>query len=507
MLWTWSSTSFYNLKIERKYISKTQIGFLWVNDSCFATHPYLGGFVAFFILWFLFFYKFSSIKGAENMQKLFDEAKRVPDELKKKIFDAAENEFPYLLEQIKGVIAVNSINPNHAEGKLPEAAGGEEKTSRLIAEYMKEAGMEIDLFGEEGRLNAVGTLGSGERSLLFNGHVDVVDVGDSEEWTVSPWSGEIIDGKMYGRGTTDMKAGLMCTVGAVKALTSIGLKPDGKLIIQAVCGEEGGEKELGTEACLKRGYTADAGICVEASAPPDPLAVLPASPGVLPFEIWVEGKAAHTSMRDEICRAGGHGDEWAVSALDKIVFVYTGLLKLEERWGITKTHPAFTRPGHFTINPCGIYSGPTTYAINSEANLFYTAWFSPKDTVEDVKKEITDYVTNWCSSDPWLVEHPPVFKWLNEWPGYDVPLDAPICHTMQDAYAEVMDKPAPVNGFVAVSDASFLNAWGIPTVIMGPGNIRTAHGIDECVAVQELLDATKIYALAIVKWLGLQDVN
>ena len=440
-------------------------------------------------------------------------------EQKDRILEAVEAEFPELLNVAQAAVRINSINPNHEGGEAPEARGGESRVSRLLASYMERAGMEVDLFAiAEGRENAVGQVGGAEkgnlsgcslgalpaRSLLFNGHVDVVGPGDLTTWKVSdPWSGDIKDGRLYGRGSTDMKAGLVCTIAAVKALHNLGLKPEGRVIIEAVCGEESGEKEYGTQACIDRGYRADAGIVVEASAPPYPLALEPAGPGVMAFEIWVEGKSGHTCMYDEIVRAGGHGDAWAVSALDKIVFVYEGMKRLNERWGITKTHPVFTRPGHFTLGPMGIWSGPTTYAINASACLTYTAWIPPQEKPEEIQKEIIDYVGKWCSSDPWLESHPPVFKWLDIWPGFEVPTDSQLCQALGHAYEEALNSSVPTSGFTGVSDASFLNAAGIPTVVMGPGNIRFAHGPDEFVDTKELLDAAKVYALMIASFCGL----
>ncbi len=445
------------------------------------------------------------------MRDVFFKEGTISEELKQKIFDSVEAGFPLMLERLKEIIAVKSVGPKDNAFERLCAQGNESRASEVAAKYMKEAGMEVDMFAAVAdRYNAVGTIGvEGEgRSLLFNGHVDVANEGVESDWTHSPWEAVIEDGRMYGRGTTDMKGGLMCTIAAVKALTDIGLKPKGKVLVQAVCGEEFGEVEAGTGACVKRGHIADAGICVEASAPPEPLALIPASTGLYAFEIWVKGKSAHTSMRCEICRAGGEGDACAVSALDKIIYIYQGMLRLEEQWGFTKKHPAFKKPGHFTINPCGIYSGPTTYAINSEARLTYTAWFAPQDDPDSVKQEIKDFITKWCATDPWLVENPPEFVWFGEgWPSFDVPMDHPLCDVLKDSFAETMGRPAPISGFSAVCDASYLNEAGIPTVVMGPGTIACAHGADEYVDLQELKDAIKIYALAIAKWSGLCEYN
>lgn len=429
-----------------------------------------------------------------------------PD-IKARILNSVDNGFEELLKYAQEAIRINSVNPEHDEGKLPEAFDGETKVNRLYAKYMESAGMTVDLFAAKNeRYNAVGVAEGGDGpSLLFNGHVDVVAPGDLSRWKITqPFSGEIKDGKLYGRGALDDKAPIACTIAAVKAIKDAGLKLKGKVIVESVCGEENMDTEAGTGACIERGYKADAGICVEASAPPYPLAIAPASPGTVNFKVHIKGKSAHTCMRDEICRAGGKGNAFGASALDKAVFVYEGLRRLEEEWGFTKSHPAFTRPGHFTINPGTFYAGPSPFAISEEACLVYTAWYSPSEKEEDVKAEIVDYLNRWCSTDSWLKENPPEIEWTICWPPYDVPLDAPICNAIKSIYEDAAEMPVTVYGFAAVADAAFLNRAGIPTVIMGPGDICNAHGPDEYVLIDELKKATRLYALTIAAWCGVE---
>lgn len=423
------------------------------------------------------------------------------------VLAALDQEKDEMIRQIQDVVRINSINPDHDEGKLPQAKNGESKVSRALSQYMNSAGMVTDLFAaKDGRENCVGLLRGqgGGRSLLFNGHVDVVGVGDPAQWKIAqPFSGDIIDGKIYGRGTTDMKAGLVSAISAVRAVVNAGLTLKGDLLIQAVCGEEQMDTEAGTGACIARGYTADAGIVVEPSGPPLPLALAPAGPGALTFSINFRGKAGHTCMRDEICRAGGAGDDFAVSAMDKAIYIYNGLLHLEYDWGFSKTHSVFSRPGHFTINPGMIVAGPTPWAIPEQAKLVYTAWFAPQEDAEDVKKEISNHILNLCATDSWLKDHPPEIEWMICWPPYNVDPEAGICRVIKKVYPQATNRPAPVYGFAAVADVTFLNQAGVPTVIMGPGDLRCAHGADEYVLIEEVMDAARIYALTIVDWCGI----
>src|SRR5581483_1808478 len=107
----------------------------------------------------------------------------------------------------------------------------------------------------------------------------------------------------------------------------------GDLILEAVVGEEMMDHECGTTAILKRGYTADAAVVSEPSAPPDPLAIVPVTPGLWWFSVTVRGKATHASMRGETFRAGGLGAQVGVNAIDKGVQIFNAIRQLEDQWG------------------------------------------------------------------------------------------------------------------------------------------------------------------------------
>lgn len=412
-----------------------------------------------------------------------------------------------LVALVSRMVQIPSLNPTQPGVVREEVLGGETRVNEFLKPALESMGLETDLWeAEEGRANLVGVCKGtgGGKSLILNGHVDVVIPGAEELWTeAGPWSGKVADGRIYGRGACDMKGGNGAAVIAVKALLQSGYRPKGDVIIQSVVGEEMMNTDAGTGAAIRRGYTADAGIVVEPSAPPYPLAILIASPGVLIMTVRVEGKAAHTCMRDELVRAGGRGAAVAVSAVDKALIIYQGLAKLEEEWGQTKRHPAFTRPGHFTICPTTFRGGTSIASIPDECVIEYVVWHAPQDPPEQVKEEIEQQVTRFAQTDPWLREHQPRVEWWDFWwPPFDVPPDAPICRAVATAYASALGKPAVVYGFAAVDDAVFLNQAGIPTISMGPGDIRMAHAPNEYVEIQELVDAAKVYALSIVEWCG-----
>src|SRR5215217_8668118 len=194
---------------------------------------------------------------------------------------------------------------------IPSVTGDEAKIQKFLADYMAKLGLDVDMWetkweelkkhpayipvdrGYEGRPNIVGTLkGSGRgRSLLLNGHTDVIPVGNGEGWSDNPWSASIKDGRIYGRGSADMKSGVASHILAVEFLKTAGVKLKGDVYINVVIDEE--VSGHGTLDTVIRGYKAGAGISGETSD----LAVQPACIGRIWFEIAVEGKAAGIQQR------------------------------------------------------------------------------------------------------------------------------------------------------------------------------------------------------------------
>ena len=405
-----------------------------------------------------------------------------------------------LVQLVCDAVKMPSVTPGYPGEVYEQVLGGETKVAEFFKPLLEDIGLETDMWEEEkGRANLVGVCrGTGEgKSLIFNGHTDVVPPGSEKDWTkAKPWSGKIAEGKIWGRGACDMKGGDAAALIAIKAFLKAGYKPKGDVILEYVIGEEMMDTPAGTGATIKRGYKADAAIVVEPSAPP------------LHMRYTVKGKATHACVRDELIRPSGAGVEIGVSSIDKALIIYDGLRKLEEEWGQTKSHPMFTRPGHFTLNPGGITSYPNdAFVISNESKIEYSIWHAPQDSPEQVKKEVEDQIRLFAQTDPWLRENPPKVEWLLWWPPFDVSPDAPICKAVAATYEKVIGESAKYYGFAGVNDGAFLNIAGIPTITIGPGNLCVAHAANEYVEISELVDAAKIYALSIAEWCGVRKAN
>lgn len=418
-----------------------------------------------------------------------------------------------MIDALAEVVRIPSVNPKYPGQVYDEVVGGEGEVSKAFARHYEALGAEVDVFAiEPGRENAVGVVrgAGGGRSLIYNGHVDVVPVGDPANWTGGdPFSGRIDHDRVWGRGATDMKSGIMAQAFAARALGECGIRLQGDLILEAVVGEEVMDHECGVTATVKRGYTADAAIVSEPSSPPYPLAVVPVSPGLLWFSVTASGKATHSSMRGTSIRAGGDGAAVGVNAIDKGVLLFEAMRQLEEEWGQTKQHPLF-RPGHFSIHPGVVQGGPhgvlVPFFLSEYMTIEYCVWYSPDDDPESVKQEIETHIHRAAQLDPWLREHPPVVEWKLHWPANtpdaDAITDVAVAAHAQAAVGSRFEGPAPVVGFAAVEDCTWLTLGGVPAISYGPGDLRVAHADDEYVMIDEVVTACKTFAVAAMDWCG-----
>jgi len=392
--------------------------------------------------------------------------------------------------------------------RIPSVTGEEGPIQAFIAEELKKMQLEVDVFepsleelrahpgfvevsgSYEGRPNVVGILrgAGGGKSLLLNGHVDVIPPGDPESWEHGWWSGDLADGKIYGRGASDMKSGLAAMTMAVKAIRETGIRLKGDVILEYVMDEE--LSGNGTLACVLKGYKADGGICCETSS----MRVQPASIGRIWFEIKVKGKAAGIQRRFE-----------GVNAIDKGYLVTQAVAEFE-RVRIEKlSHPLY--PDTRSAIPClvGVFQSGTYHSAFPDSCLLKGSLATlPGENSGAVKKEFVQFVLDRVSSDPWLKENPPeiIFTGYFAEPS-EIPVDSPIVQTLKKNYTEIVGREPIISGREGAADIRFLNVYGqTPTVIFGPGLTEQMHANNEWVRVEDLILSTKILAYTILEWCG-----
>ena len=380
-----------------------------------------------------------------------------------------------------------------------------EQIQEEIARYLAGAGFEPDTFPVfPGDVDVVGTRRGSDpnthASLIFNGHVDVAEIGDREAWTHDPFDPVIEGDRLYGRGSVDMKGPLAAALFAARVLHDLGIEQRGDLIIQSVIGEEMGE--AGTLTANERGYRADYAIV------PEPMEFRFSGQGGV-ITGWIEiqsPETLHDGVRARTIHAGGglHG----ASAVEKMSKIVTALGELERHWAVMKHYPGFP-PGTTTINPSVIEGGRHPAFIADYCGLWVTVHFYPNETWESVTQEIEDHVLRTAFADLWMRDNPPTFNWGGRsmiedrgeiFPASAIPVDHPATHLLEDIHRDIIGTEPVHEMTTTVTDSGWLESAGIPTVIYGPGSLNQAHTIDEWISVEELITAAEIYAVMIAEW-------
>jgi acetylornithine deacetylase len=394
----------------------------------------------------------------------------------------------------------------------PEFEAEAIRCQEIVAGKLDAIGIEIQRWTETPRYPVVaGRLAGsgGGKSMAINGHVDVVPVGDTSAWSHDPWAGEIAEGKLWGRGATDMKGGVAAGIMAAHALRNAGITLAGDLWIHVVTDEE--VVGFGTRHLIERLPRVDAVIDAE----PTDLKIMPAEGGLVHFRMEFDGRESHAGNRYLSVHAGGKGDLAGINAIEKAVKVISAIQDLERQWANLRGHPMLP-PGFNTLLP-GIISGGPGGGHDGQINLVanpgtspnycsveYNVWFLPQESFEEIRDEIEKFVGDVCRTDPWLREHPPRFTWKLRniyFPPVDTPRDHPFIQTITRSL-ESLDLPPTVEAFTAASELAWYAEQGIDGTIFGPGRIAQAHSPDEYVEIAQLVNACKGITLTAAEWCG-----
>jgi acetylornithine deacetylase/succinyl-diaminopimelate desuccinylase family protein len=426
------------------------------------------------------------------------------------IHAAIDDERNYVVALTSAMVHIPSVNPKFETG---EGLNREADVQALLAEHVGPLGAELERWEVfPGRPNLVATFaGDAERSLLLNGHIDVVPVGDRSKWTVDPFGGEVSKDRVWGRGAIDMKSGVAASLAAVRAILKAGYRPQGRIDFHSVVDEEAGG--FGSIAAAKRCVRARGGIITE----PTWGKVLAAEGGLEWLRVTIPGKNAHSAWRynaiypqkDEPGRL-----EPGVNAADYAARFIEQLRELERDWATTKGHPLLP-PGVNSMHVGAVVIGsgqgpdgrPTILgnpAITPDcAAIDIDLKFLPQETKEEVRANFEAFVHSWAQQYSWLREHPPKVQWDLyglHFPPVNTPPDHPLVQNLVTARKH-MGKTTEVSAFIAVSDAAHYAAVGVPCVIYGCSG-DGFHGTDEYVEVDSLVETTKLIADSIVAWCG-----
>ena len=359
----------------------------------------------------------------------------------------------------QAMVSIPSVNPG-----LERAGAGEEGMARQAGAWLRGWGFETDLIEvAPGRWNVVGRWGEGGKCLILNGHLDTVGVTDME---IPPYSGDLRDGKVWGRGACDMKGGLaiiLATAAALSRNTTVG-----QLVVALTADEE--HASIGMQTFAKALDGADAAVVCE----PTSLAVMPAHKGFLWVDADFRGRAAHGSRPEE-----------GVDAIRHAGHFLAALEGLEARILQGVPHPLLGFPS-FHAGTIEGGSAPSVYPAS--CNLVMERRTLPGEDPGTVLAEFQKVMDQVVAEVPGVdvTLKPGLFR-----PGTEVEVDSPLVQGLLGAIEREGKEPA-VEAMTAWVDAAFLNEAGIPAVCFGPGSIAQAHAATEWVAVDELRDGARI---------------
>jgi acetylornithine deacetylase len=371
----------------------------------------------------------------------------------------------------RALVQVDSRNPT-----LVADAPGEHAAAALLADVLDAWGFRAELQDVvPGRPNVVariGAPGGGGRTLMFNGHLDIVGI---DGMVHAPFAAHERDGRLYGRGAADMKSGVaaMCAA-AARAADHEGF--DGELIIAAVIDEE--YESLGTQHLIASGVRADAAIVTE----PTRLAIMPAHRGFVWTEVVLHGRAAHGSRWDI-----------GVDAIRLAGLLLAELDRIDADELPKRSHALLGRPSlHASLIEGG--TGMSTYPDRCTLKLERRT--IPGETPQMVLDELRAACDSVRRRQPSF--HADVELLVAQGPS-DVATDAPIVRALGQAL-EATGETVRVEGMSAWTDCALLNEAGIPAICFGPGDIVLAHAAEEFVPMSEIERATDVLARLARSW-------
>lgn len=340
--------------------------------------------------------------------------------------------------------------------------------------------------------NVIGILKGkgGGRSLILNGHVDVVSPEPIELWVHDPWGGEVKDGKLYGRGSWDMKAGIVAMIFAVQIIQDLGINLKGDVLLESVVEEECGGS-FGTLTTILQNYKADAVIIPE----PTNFELCIATGGISYFRIRVQGKSAHAAVAHT-----------GINAIEKIMKIYNALVELDiyrrnkiryslfEKWcgQSCNLHVGLLRAGDWA---------PT---VAGWAEMEGRVGFIPGEKIENIKKVVEETVNKAASLDSWMKDNPPKIDWFG-WQTEPFeqkpinPLFQIIRRTVKDNFSDI--KPIYMGMPGGLDMRLYIGYTNTPAVSFGPRGANM-HGVNEFVIVEDVIKLTKILTLTLMEWCG-----
>ena len=278
---------------------------------------------------------------------------------------------------------------------------------------------------------------------------------------------------------------------AMEAIINSGIKLKGDIIFQSVIEEESGG--VGTLAAIMRGYKADAAIIPE----PTNMKLFIKQQGSMWFRVTIEGRSAHGGTRYE-----------GVSAIDQAWKIYNAILELEKKRNAVINDPLYSHISiPVPINIGKIQGGTWPSSVPDLVTLEGRIGVGPDENMEDVRNQLAVCLDNLSSNDSWLKDHPARLEFFGaQWVPNTIDNDHPFVHLLKENYEQVYGKPVTIEASPWGTDGGLLgNVGHTPTLVIGPGETKVAHYPNEFIELNEVIQASKLFALTIIMWCGISE--
>lgn len=419
-------------------------------------------------------------------------------QLQQKIEKAVDARFSEQIDFLKELVQIPSLRGQEAPcqdlvaGTLRGFGYDVDQWRLDIEELRHHPGFSPVLYSDYDRAyNVVGThrpRTTTGRSLILQGHVDVVPTGPVEQWQTPPFVPTILDGWLYGRGAGDMKNGLTANLYAVEALKAAGYQPAATLYQQSVIEEECTGN--GALATILRGYQADGVLITE----PHREELMTAQVGVLWVQVELNVRPVHAGFTSS-----------TFNVIEACFPIMQALRALETEWNTNKM-PSFADvdyPVKFVITK--IEGGDWPSSTPARCRFDVRIGIYPEWDVAECQEQIEATIRNAAIADPVLAQFPPTIRWHGFLsPGYILPEGSDVAAALAVAHEAVCGSPLRHHKGTALTDSRFYGLYqNTPALVYGAVS-KNSHGFDEAVNLESLRRVTKVLALFIAEWCGLE---
>ena len=390
-----------------------------------------------------------------------------------------------LVELTQNLIRIDSVI-------RPETGNTEVKVVEFITAWIrKELKLEPEINEVvPGRENIILKIDSGKpgKTLMFEGHTDVVSEGDRSLWKHDPFSAEIEDGKIYGRGSCDMKAGVAVNLLTVKAMLKSGVNFNGSMLLGILCDEE--DLMLGVQDFIKQGHADNVDACLVSEPEENQLCI--SMKGALRIKLTVHGKMAHGAM-----------PLTGINPNTRLASIIMAFQEFEdyqkEKFGedVYLGWPSVT----FTvIQSPPPPEPPQLNVMPGESVAYIDIRTVPGQDHKVIKESLGEILKELGNHDP---DFNVTLEYLADKPVVSMEKDEPIVLAAAEAYRDITGKEPIYNGVPGATDGTYLrDLKGIPCLVNGPGPRHMPHQTDEYVEIDELVESAKLYLLTTYRFLN-----